>query len=467
MVNKPNILIITFDCLRPDRLSITGYKGVHTPTFDKLMKEGVFFRNAYCQAPNTWISHASLFTGCNPNKHGMRTPVRKLSTTIPTMAEIFREAGYRTMGMPAMSLLSTQNGFNRGFDDYHLEDLLGNKNILNHRFHRSSVNTLHLTRRWLRNISQPFFAWIHYFGIHKLDPAILDLPQNYRHEYSEYAQYYDGKVSYADEGFLSPLVEDLEELGLIDNTILVLCSDHGEDLSLVEHNSPQSGHNWSLTESVMRILLVIHATKYLPSGLVRFDLAQSIDVLPTLLDLAGINLPNDRVEGRSLKLHNPSVDPIIYMENLCQGFVGLRKGNYKLVLSESGKSTKIIQENLRLKGKLDWRINLVKETIRQLLPEMIRPTQPVIDPLTFWWQVKGEPEEVINRLITAADISFYDLAEDPDESHDISGSQPEILLEMMTLLKKYAKSITRIENAFETDHDRQIIEERLKKLGYL
>ena len=112
---RPNVLIITFDALRPDHLGGSGYKGVCTPTFDRLIDEGVVFTNAYCQAPNTWISHACLFTDCSPYRHGVRTPLRKISDNVLTMAEVFREAGYTTFGLPAMSLLSKETDLYEGF----------------------------------------------------------------------------------------------------------------------------------------------------------------------------------------------------------------------------------------------------------------------------------------------------------------------------------------------------------------
>ena len=204
--NQPSVLIITFDCLRPDHLSGLGYKGLRTATFDRMMSEGVLFANAYCQAPNTWISHASLFTGCNPYRHGVRTPLRRISDNITTMGEVYRAAGYSTLGLPAMSLLSEEAGFARGFDEYRLDGLKGAASTLLHRYYRSPSDTLDITRQWLSESQHPFFAWIHYFGIHKVDESLLDLPLRYREQYSEYAQNYDGKIAFADEQFLAPLV---------------------------------------------------------------------------------------------------------------------------------------------------------------------------------------------------------------------------------------------------------------------
>jgi arylsulfatase A-like enzyme len=92
MITKPNILIITFDCLLLDHFTGLGHKGSHTPIFDRLIGEGIVFNNEYCRAPNTWISHISLFTGGDPYRRGVSTPLRKISDNVRTMAELFREA---------------------------------------------------------------------------------------------------------------------------------------------------------------------------------------------------------------------------------------------------------------------------------------------------------------------------------------------------------------------------------------
>jgi arylsulfatase len=471
---KPNILIITFDCLRPDRLSGLGYKGLRTLTFDRLIDEGVIFTNAYCQAPNTWISHGSLFTGCNPYRHGVRTPIRKISDNVQTMAEAFREAGYSTFGLPAMSLLNKEAGFARGFDEYCLDRLQSEEGILSHRYYRSASDTLAITKNWLKRSSRPFFAWVHYFGIHKLEESLLDLPTQYRSQYSDYAQYYDGKVVFADEQFLAPLVAELEALGLFDETILVLWSDHGDDLRTMEHGGSW-GHNWALTEDVMRTLLAIRAPWVLPGGEKRDDLAQSVDLFPTLLDLAGLPSSLDQFEGRSLVVSSPQTDPVVYMENLCQGFVGVRRGRFKLVGSVSDAPKQHRQDSSTSTDKSAWHIQL-GGIARRLLPagwgekgerqSEEEPTEEKPNPLASWWKAKGEPEEILERLLDSGKFELYDLSLDPDEEHNIAAENQRLVSEFKHTLREMATQTVTVQLAYSTGEEEAKVEERLRNLGY-
>jgi arylsulfatase len=475
MKDKPNILIITFDCLRPDRLGGLGYKGLRTATFDRLIDEGVIFTNAYCQAPNTWISHGSLFTGCNPYRHGVRTPIRKISDNVQTMAETFREAGYSTFGLPAMSLLSREAGFARGFDEYCLDHLQSEEGILSHRYYRSASDTLAITRSWLKHSDRPFFAWVHYFGMHKLEESLLDLPAKYRSQYSDYAQYYDGKVVFADEQFLAPLVAELEALGLLDETILVLWSDHGDDLDAMERNGSW-GHNWDLAEDVMRTLLAIRAPWALPAGGKRDDIGQSIDLFPTLLDIAGLPSSLDQFEGRSLVSLSLQADPVVYMENLCQGFVGVRRGRFKLVGSISDAPKQHRQDSRTSTDKSAWYIQLVRDITGRLLPagwgkkvepqSEKEPTEEKPSPLAPWWKAKGEPEEILERLLDNGKFELYDLSLDPEEEHNIAAPNQRLVSDLKHTLRGMATQTSTIQLAYSTDEEEAEVEERLRNLGY-
>ena len=104
MSKQPNILLLTIDSLRPDHLGCYGYQAVPTPAIDHLASSGIQFQNAYCQAPNTWMSHAALFTGCNPPRNNIRSPLDKLNTTQPTLAEVLKNKGYETFGLPSVSM---------------------------------------------------------------------------------------------------------------------------------------------------------------------------------------------------------------------------------------------------------------------------------------------------------------------------------------------------------------------------
>lgn len=456
-----NVLIVTFDCLRPDHLSGNGYRGVSTPTFDRIMDEGVSFTHAYCQAPNTWISHASLFTGCNPYKHGVRTPFSRISARLQTMAELFQQAGYATFGLPAMSLLSRDAGFARGFREYRLDGLRSKGDLFATEYYRKCADTLETVKTWLEHAERPFFAWIHYFGLHQLPSKVLDLPLHYRRSYSEYAQYYDGKIAHADEQFLAPLVEHLQTLELLDETVLVLWSDHGDDLRMIEHPEPQlgQGHNWGLTEDVMRIFLGIRAPGLLGEGQKRNDVCQSIDVLPTLLELTGLESDLNQFEGRSLLSSSSQSDPpTVYMENLCQGFLGTRYGNYKLVLAEPDAA----------RGPFARRIQLLKDAAWQLLPHQRQRMfdQRLDKKLRRWWRARGEPHEIFERLLDSGVYELYDVVADFDEENNIAQDNPEIVAKCKEIVREMGTLSGGYASGYVSREEEAEIEERLRSLGY-
>lgn len=457
MSPQKNILILVFDCLRPDHLSSLGYRGTDTPTIDRFAREGTTFLNAYCQAPNTWISHASLFTGCNPYLHGLRTPTRKLSADLRLMAEVFGEAGYATFGLPAMSLLSRAAGFSRGFDEYILDGLRSEPGVLAHRYDRTAEETLIRTKDWLRRTSAPFFGWIHYFGTHKVESHLFDLPEDYQRRYSPYAQYYDGKVSFADERFLAPLVDELASLGLLDDTIVVLWSDHGEDLREIEHGRSW-GHNWSLAEQVMRTVLIMRGPG-LPQGHKSKSIARSIDIFPTLVDLAGIP-PLSQFEGSSLLRDHPLPANTVYMENLCQGFAGLRHGRHKLILARQGSAEV---------GSWQWKASLIRKTIRQVAPANLKRLRNKLrrPDVSIWCKERGEPEDIMHALLQDGIASLYDLETDPDELHDQAGARPEIVAELKQLLARSVEHTTPSHEMNMSDEEQEQLEDRLRGLGYL
>ncbi len=118
-MKKPKaIVVVTLDCVRPDHLGAYGYRGVDTPFMDLVAKEGALFENAIAQAPNTWVSHASIFTGCNPYRHGMRTYYTVISEEVGTLAEMLSKSGYATAAYPAHTLVGPERGYNRGFRSF-------------------------------------------------------------------------------------------------------------------------------------------------------------------------------------------------------------------------------------------------------------------------------------------------------------------------------------------------------------
>jgi arylsulfatase A-like enzyme len=326
---------------------------------------------------------------------------------------------------------------------------------------------LEIVKAWLERTSRPFFAWVHYFGIHELSPELLDLPDTYRRSYSEYAQFYDGKVVYADEHFLAPLIDHLQTLGLLDQTVLVLWSDHGDDLKMIElleqgQPTRSKGHNWRLTDEVMRTLLVIRALGLLPKGQKRTDVCQSIDVLPTLIEMTGLEFDLNQCEGRSLVSPSSQADPpLVYMENLCQGFVGIRYGRFRLVLSEPDKRQ-------GKGGPLTSRVQLLKSTARQLLPyrwrQWLKNRRKTSQP---WWRtVSGEPAEILERLLDSGVCELYDLVADPDEKNNIATDNPQLVLEYKGIIHEIATQPAGYQSSYATAEEEAIVEGHLKALGY-
>jgi len=406
-VAKPNVVIVTFDCLRPDRLGFAGYRGVDTPAFDQLAEESLVFENAYCQGPNTWISHASMFTGSLPAVHGVRTPLREIHPQVRTLAEVLKAAGYATFGLPAMSLLSEAAGFGRGFDRYDLSGLQGHHTVaIDHRYLRSTAATLEAVEDVVQAAPEPFLLWVHHFGLHYVEPALLELPGDYRSNYSEYAQHYDAKVSYADHAFLKPLLRFLDQRQVLDRTLLVLWSDHGEDLADVEHKARRRGHNLGLEEEVVRTLLMVRTPGCRTSGR-RRRLASSTDILPTVCEACEVPCP-PTVQGNSLLAGaGKQSEQTAYFENLCQGFLGLRRGEWKAVLAARPTDP----ERMSLGQKVRWRWELTARTVRTVLS-----TSHTTPPgggrrkkggLVRWWPTGQEPEQTARALLDSGERTLW------------------------------------------------------------
>ncbi len=197
-VDSPdNLVLLTLDCVRADRLGCYGYQGTETPHINALATQGVLFEQAVTHAPNTWVAHASIFTGCNPYNHGLRSPYQRLGRNVQTLAERLAHCGKRTAGFPGNTLVGRSTELDRGFqyfDEDHFDSPVRIQNIA---WRRNWKATIERTRRWILESREPFFIWLHYIDTHHLPE--IDLPEYYRHNYSPNHQYYDGKISFMDE----------------------------------------------------------------------------------------------------------------------------------------------------------------------------------------------------------------------------------------------------------------------------
>lgn len=332
---RPNFFLITLDCVRADRLGCYGYPGVETLNIDELASSGILFEQVVSHAPNTWVSHASVFTGCFPPFHGLRGPDHRLAEDVVTMAEWFSAHGWSTAGFPGTNLVGRAQGLDRGFhyfdDNWVEEGAARGEKVL---WRGNWKNALIRLEDWMERTPGPFFVWLHYVDTHHLPE--INLPEYYRTRFSSKWQFYDGKISYADSQCVGHVMALMERSGISDRTAVVVFADHGEELQ--EEDRPI--HDGGLGEGVMRVPLVMRLPGSWATGGKRIStLVCLADIFPTLCDLAGISSPQG-INGVSLKEAVEDTARVssrtVYMENLPKGFIGARSKEWKLVLKVSG-----------------------------------------------------------------------------------------------------------------------------------
>ncbi|HXV62534.1 MAG TPA: sulfatase-like hydrolase/transferase, partial [Vicinamibacteria bacterium] len=313
---KLNVIIVTADTLRADKLGAYGNTAVETPHIDRIGSEGIVFEQAVTAAPVTLPSHASIFTGTYPPAHGVRdNGGAALSSDRTTLAEVLRSEGYATGAFIGAFVLSSRWGLDQGFDQYDDDiDTAGSHNLGGSDAQRRGDTVLADAFRWMDSVKErAFFSWIHLFDPH----MPYDAPDPFR---SRYENPYDGEVAYVDS-LVGELLEwvDTNELG--ESTLIAFVGDHGE--SLGEHG--ELTHGFFVYDATMRVPLVVRTPyRALQSRRVS-SLVRTIDLMPTVLDLVGLETPQG-VQGQSLvelALGRPPSDtPHAYGESLFPSHYG-------------------------------------------------------------------------------------------------------------------------------------------------
>lgn len=276
-----NFILISVDTLRADRLACYGYRDNPTPNFDRWAAEGYRFEQAYSETPLTLPAHSTLLLGILPITHGIRENAGfRLDDARTTLAEVFQKAGYTTAGFIGSYVLASEFGVAQGFDvfdeqfDTPIESVLASTQL-----QRSSDVVTDAFLAWLaRHHDKDFFAFIHFYDVHMPRP-----------------DGYDWEVSRVDRN-LGRIDRYLRENGILAGTNIVLTADHGEALG--EHG--ESGHGFFIYDSTLHVPLIIRPARGRtgPDGDVP-DPVSLEDVLPTILELAGLPIPGE-VQGRSL-----------------------------------------------------------------------------------------------------------------------------------------------------------------------
>jgi arylsulfatase A-like enzyme/Tfp pilus assembly protein PilF len=295
-VERPNVLLITIDTLRADHLGCYGDRSASTPTLDALAARGVRFETTVAHAPLTGPSHASILTGHTPLGHGFRNNSGfVLAPQVKTAAEDFAQAGYRTAAFVSGFPLDRRFGFSRGFETYDDHLPRGNDRRRTPYVERFADATTDAVLHWLGASSPggaahpaPWFLWVHYYDPH----APYEPPPDLARQFS--GSPYDGEVAFVDRQ-IARVLQALDQDKQNARTIVLATADHGE--SLGEHG--EGTHGIFLYDATLRVPWLM-AGPGIAAGAVPKTMARSIDILPTLLDYAGLPAGRD-LEGRSLR----------------------------------------------------------------------------------------------------------------------------------------------------------------------
>ncbi len=302
--SRSDVFLITIDTLRADHVGCYGNRDIQTPTLDSLANDGIRFANAFTPSPITNTSHASILTGLLPSAHGVMHFGMPIAPGTRTLAQIMKEHGYATAAFIGAFILDSRAlapGFDRGFDYYdNFPANLPKKASRYVRVERRGMDVVHRAEKWLlkHTGTQRKFMWVHLYDPH--DP--YDPPPPYNREYA--GRLYDGEIAYADSA-LGQFVAFLKKQGIYDHSVILVVGDHGEGVG--EHG--EQTHGIFLYDATTHVPLILKLPRLLsagntrptnPSGLVLAAQVRTVDILPTVLELEGINF-SDHLDGASLR----------------------------------------------------------------------------------------------------------------------------------------------------------------------
>ena len=279
----PNIVLITLDSTRADRMGFLGSKAKLTPNLDGIAGQSIVFEQAYSQAPLTVVSHATILTGTYPQTHRASEFGNALAPSLPFTPDLLRQHGYHTAAFVGSIALDPKNGFAPGFDRGFTVYDAGFRPPARGQSRFSSVErtgaqVVARASKWLAGNAQgPFFLWIHLN-----DPA------------SALGAAYNAAIANADAS-AGKLITALRARDLYDNTLVVIASDHGQ--SLGAHG--EESHGIFLYDETVRVPLVVKLPQNQSAGKRVRARASLVDIAPTLLEVAGVAIPS-QMQGQSL-----------------------------------------------------------------------------------------------------------------------------------------------------------------------
>ncbi len=289
---RPNIFLITIDTLRADHVHCYGYDQIQTPALDSIAKEGIRFTQAFTPSPITNSSHTSILTGLLPTSHGVSDFGVPLAPIHPTLAELLAARGYHTAAFIGAVILDSKSlapGLDRGFEFYdNFPEHAATKSRWG-RLERRGLQVEQHAESWLsKHPDGAHFVWAHFYDPH--DP--YEPPPPYSNTYKE--RLYDGEIAYADSA-LGHFLAYLKKQGWYDGALIVVVGDHGEGLG--EHH--EDTHGIFLYDSTTHVPLLVKLPNGRSAGKGIDAQVRTTDILPTILELAGLPIPQ-KLDGASL-----------------------------------------------------------------------------------------------------------------------------------------------------------------------
>lgn len=435
-----NVILISLDSLRRDYLGIYNGEKDLTPNIDKLAQDSVVFENAFSQAPWTIPSHLSILSGLNPNSHGANSFSDKVPCFVKTLPQLLREKGFLTFAYTGGGLVSANFGFSKGFNHYKEWD--GSE------LPDSSKPIFERADKFISsNKGKDFFLFLHTYQFH--EP--LDSPEEIRkivlrgkkilwEGVSISKLIGGGKGTYKplkeeevesikillkaesrtiDEHLIKPLIEKLKEEGIYDQTMIIITSDHGDEL--FDHGGWQHSH--TLYNELIRVPLIIKFPYQKFRGKRVSKNVRLVDIAPTILDVLGFDSSDFQMDGKSLI-------PVI-------------KGKEK----EERKCFSEIYYDPE-KPHIPQRISLVygdyKLIVNQIIPE--------------WKKFFAYPPP------PQYPFELYNLKNDPGEKKNLYSEDSKIAKEMLEMIKEYKKKTPpKVEKGIIDEE----LKSKLRALGYI
>ncbi|HEY2774461.1 MAG TPA: sulfatase [Candidatus Binatia bacterium] len=421
-----NVILISFDTVRSDHLGAYGYERATSPNVDALAKKSVLFERAISQAPWTLPAHASMLSGLYPSRLGvLRYPAtRILSDQNTVLPEVFRSAGYATAGFTGGGFVSYHYGFDRGFDQYISRG-------------RRYEHNLDSTIDWLEeHKDKPFFLFFHGYDAHRpyyskaVDKKEMGLPADSDVEQPRYClqddrgvpddakrehivRYYDASIHHGDRA-IGVLLQTLDQLHLMDNTVILLTSDHGEEF--FEHGN--CDHVRFLYNESIHVPYMVYIPGFSPQGMREEGLIPaSISVARTLLDIVGIEHAMPGVTLLPMLMGKQKGFPVVYSEaDSAAGSLGSR-GRAIAITKPTVKLISYIEEGndeaYDLKEDPDEHHPLPEKNLAYLLRQTLRAWSDSLKPLP---RPAAEPDEVAKAI--AADDGDDSTGESADKHDD-------------------------------------------------